>query len=60
MEFLLLWWDELDDLTHACRHLATSALFEVAERSAPLVSWIVALGGGVLLRLGTLNPLNFS
>jgi hypothetical protein len=36
MEFLLLWWDDLDDLTHACRHLATSALSEVASASTPL------------------------
>jgi len=31
MEFLLLRWDNLDDFTHACRHLATSALSEVAD-----------------------------
>jgi hypothetical protein len=32
MEFLLLWWDELDDLTHACRHLAKSAFTEAVLR----------------------------
>jgi len=31
MEFLLLWWDNLDDLTHACRHLATTAITEIAQ-----------------------------
>ena len=31
MEFLLLWWDNLDDLTHACRHLATTAISEAAS-----------------------------
>ncbi len=28
MERLLLWWDDLDDLAAACRHLATAALAE--------------------------------
>jgi hypothetical protein len=51
MEFLLLWWDDLDDLTHACRHLATSAISEVAEVSAPLITAISALGAWFLLRL---------
>jgi len=47
MEFLLLWWDELDDLTHACRHLATSAVSEVAAAySAPLASITSALLAG--------------
>ena len=31
MEFLLLWWDNLDDFAHACRHLATSAFSELVE-----------------------------
>jgi hypothetical protein len=31
MEFLLLWWDDLDDFAHACRHLATSAFSELVE-----------------------------
>jgi hypothetical protein len=31
MEFLLLWWDDLDDVAHACRHLATEALREVTS-----------------------------
>jgi len=35
MEFLLHLWDEIDDLTGACRHLATSALSEAAALSAP-------------------------
>jgi hypothetical protein len=51
MEFLLLWWDDLDDLTHACRHLATSALAEVAAASAPLVTGLSAVSAWVLLRL---------
>jgi hypothetical protein len=58
MEFLLLWWDDLDDLTHACRHLATSALdevgaalAEVAAALAPLVTGLSAMGAWLLLRL---------
>lgn len=51
MEFLLLWWDDLDDLTHACRHLATSALSEVASASAPLATGVSAAGAWLLLRL---------
>jgi len=54
MEFLLLWWDDLDDLTHACRHLATCAFSEVAEAvaaSAPLASSLSAAGVWFLLTL---------
>jgi hypothetical protein len=51
MEFLLLWWDDLDDLTHACRHLVTSALSEVAAAAAPLVTGLSAVGAWLLLRL---------
>jgi hypothetical protein len=49
MEFLLLWWDELDDLAHACRHLATSAFSEVAAASAPLATGLSAAGAWLLL-----------
>ncbi len=38
MEFMLLIWDELDDWTHACRHVAGSAVSEVATLSAPLTA----------------------
>lgn len=60
MEFLLLWWDEIDDLTHACRHVATSALSEVAIGAAPLVNGALGLGAWILLHLLSLSPLNFS
>ena len=43
MEFLLLWWDDLDDLTHACRHLATSAASELADALAPLATGLSAM-----------------
>lgn len=52
MEFLLLWWDDLDDLTHACRHLATSAISEVAEAAAaPFIAGLSAVSAWLLLRL---------
>jgi hypothetical protein len=51
MEFLLLWWDDLDDLTHACRHLATSAASEFAESLAPLATGLSAVCAWFLLRL---------
>lgn len=51
MEFLLLWWDDLDDFAHACRHLATSAFSEVAAASAPLFTSLSAVGTWLLLRL---------
>jgi hypothetical protein len=51
MEFLLLWWDDLDDFTHACRHLATSAFSEVAAAAAPLATGLSAVGAWLLLRL---------
>jgi hypothetical protein len=60
MEFLLLWWDEIDDLTHACRHVATSALSEVVLGAAPLVNGALAMGAWILLHLLSLSPLNFS
>ena len=51
MEFLLLWWDDLDDFTHACRHLVTSALTEVAAAAVPLATGLSAVGAWLLLRL---------
>ncbi|MEP7245414.1 MAG: hypothetical protein ABI885_17310 [Gammaproteobacteria bacterium] len=38
MECLLLLWDELDDWAGACRHVAGSAVAEVAVLSAPLAA----------------------
>jgi hypothetical protein len=38
MEFMLLIWDELDDWTHACRHVAGNAVVEVATLSAPFAA----------------------
>ena len=50
MEFLLLWWDDLDDLTHACRHLAASAFSEVAAAVAPRATGLTVVGAWLLLR----------
>jgi hypothetical protein len=51
MEFLILWWDELDDFTHTCRHLATSAVAEVATFAAPIGTAATALCAWLLVRL---------
>jgi hypothetical protein len=48
MEFMLLLWDELDDLTGACRHLVTSAADEVVSVVIPLAAAASALGAGLL------------
>ena len=54
MEIFLNLWDELDDLAHACRHIATSFVLEAAELARPLpvlllttatvpLSWLTSL-----------------
>lgn len=43
MEIFLHLWDELDDLTHACRHLATAAAVEVLTGAAPIMTAASAL-----------------
>jgi hypothetical protein len=50
MEIFLHLWDELDDLAHACRHVATSVALEAADLSRPLLTaaagalaWILSL-----------------
>ena len=60
MEFLLLWWDEIDDLTHACRHVATCALEEVVTLSEPLIRGASLLGASILVQAPGSHPLNFS
>lgn len=51
MEFLLLWWDDLDDFAHACRHLATCAFSEVAESTATAATGVYAVLAWVLMRV---------
>jgi hypothetical protein len=60
MEVFLHLWDELDDLSGLCRHLATSTASELLEGAAPLVAGASALGvwllegaNRALLRLST-------
>jgi hypothetical protein len=48
MEFLLLFWDDLDDAAGVCRHLATTALSQAASLSTPLLAWASAVGVWVL------------
>jgi hypothetical protein len=48
VERLLLLWDELDDWTSACRHVAVSAADEVVSLAAPLAALASALGAGLL------------
>jgi hypothetical protein len=38
MECMLLLWDELDDITHAARHVAGAAMVEFAHVAAPLAT----------------------
>jgi hypothetical protein len=49
MERFLLLWDELDDLSWACRHLATSAVDEVAGLTAPAFATASAAGAWFLV-----------
>jgi hypothetical protein len=48
MEFLLLWWDELDDWMGAARHLAAATVDEVGGLRAPLTAGASALGAWLL------------
>ena len=48
MEVFLHLWDELDDLTGACRHVATCAAAELLEGAAPLIAGTAAVGLWVL------------
>jgi len=48
MEIFLHLWDELDDLTGVCRHVATTTTSELLEGAAPLIAGASALGIWVL------------
>ncbi len=48
MEIFLNLWDELDDLVGACRHLATSAVIEVATLGRPAATLIVTLAAALV------------
>ena len=51
MEFLLLWWDDFDDFAHACRHLATAAISEVADVASSRATGLTVMAAWLLLRL---------
>jgi hypothetical protein len=42
MEFLLLLWDELDDWSGACRHLAGEIISEISAVVAPVGTALLA------------------
>lgn len=42
MEFMLLIWDELDDWTGACRHVAGEVVTEIGAIAAPLATALLA------------------
>ena len=44
MEIFLHLWDEIDDLSAACRHVATSVASELVEGAVPAVAAASALG----------------
>jgi hypothetical protein len=43
MEILLNLWDELDDLAHACRHIATSYAIEAAALARPAATVLLTI-----------------
>lgn len=55
MEFLLLLWDELDDLSGACRHVVGATATEVAALSAPFATAGSAVAVWLLLPQFRLN-----
>ncbi|GAC1454394.1 MAG: hypothetical protein PVS2B3_06500 [Steroidobacteraceae bacterium] len=38
MEFLAYFWDDLDDVLGACRHVATSAITETLATAVPFIA----------------------
>jgi hypothetical protein len=52
-EFFLHRWDDIDDITHACRHLAAAAAYEFVGAAVPLILAAAAalIGGAATLLL---------
>jgi len=48
MEIFLNLWDEIDDFTGACRHIATSFAVEAAALSRPMAASLIALAAAPL------------
>jgi hypothetical protein len=62
MEIFLNLWDELDDLAHACRHIATSYALEAVALARPQVALLLTaatlpLSWPVSLKLASLKNL---
>jgi hypothetical protein len=49
MELFLHLWDELDDVTGVCRHVATSAAAELLTGAVPYLAAAASLGVWLLL-----------
>jgi hypothetical protein len=54
MEIFLNLWDELDDLAHACRHLATSFVIEAASLAKPTATVVLTIAAAPLVSLKNL------
>jgi hypothetical protein len=61
MEFLAYFWDDLDDLVGACRHVATSAIAETLATAVPFITtasgMLLACAAARLLARGDLARL---
>jgi hypothetical protein len=57
MEFMLLLWDELDDWTGACRHLAGEVVSEIGAVAAPLTTALLAGTVAAWVLVSHLHPL---
>jgi hypothetical protein len=57
MEIFLNLWDELDDLAHACRHIATSYAVEAAALVRPAAAVLLTIAFAPLGWLASLKNL---
>jgi len=57
MEIFLNLWDEIDDFTGACRHIATSFAVEAAALSRPVAASLIALAAAPIGWLESLKNL---
>lgn len=61
MEFLAYFWDDLDDVVGACRHVATAAVSETLATAVPFIAaasgLLLACAAALLLARGHLAHL---
>jgi hypothetical protein len=57
MEIFLNLWDEIDDFTGACRHIATSYAVEAVSLARPMAAPLVALAAVPLTWFSSLKNL---